>query len=141
MKEQLERLIQQVQETQLVERLLDERTLHKQVKICEEAKQTASFVAFMQCYDEIRSKSEFEGKSVVTDEWIECTADNAVAIAIILIIGGLDDTDLFDDYDMFIDALSEVDDELAEVAMDIADFLEVDLFTNHTLEELLEQFF
>lgn len=141
MKEQLERLIQQVQETHLVERLVDAKSLQEQVKICEEAKVTAEFVAFKQCYDTNSAEPNTEEESVSTEVKFVCTEDNAVAVVVILIIEGLDDTDIFEDYDMLIDALSAVDGEQAELAGNIADFLAVDLFTSHTLEELLEEFF
>ena len=141
MKEQLERLIQQVQETHLVERLVDAKSLQERVKICEEAKATAEFVAFKQCYDAESSKVDVEEESVIPDGEFDCTSDNAVAIAVILLIENIDDVDMFNDYDMLIDALREADDEQEGLAESIANFLEANLITSHTLEEVLEEFF
>ena len=97
MKEQLEKLTQTVKETRLVERLMAANSTDERVKICEEAKKTPEFQEFMDRYGEVVEAQPVDVDYMVSSDEFTCTKENAVAIAVIFIIEGIDDIDMFDD--------------------------------------------
>ena len=149
MKEQLERLIQQVQETHLIERLVDAKSLQERVKICEEAKKTPEFQEFMDRYGEVVEAQPVDVDYMVSSDEFTCTKENAVAIAVIFIIEGIDDIDMFDDdgIDEFFYALMNVKGAHKKVAQKIVQLLGTDpgcessFISDFNLNELLERIF
>lgn len=141
MQEHLERLIQQLQETHLVENLMNASSLAERVKICEEARGTAEFEAFEARYNEVMEELDPDNESALSDTDFECTEDNAVAVAMILVIANIDDVNMFDDYDVLIGALMGVNGEQEKTAKSIAYFLSIGMITDYELEEFLEKIF
>lgn len=142
MKEHLERMIQYVKETHLVESLMNASSLEERVKICEDARTTAEFEAFKACYNE--AVEELENPDVdallsCTD--FECTKDNAVAVAMILIIAEVDDPDMFEDFEELPGALQRVKGEQSKMAKAIANFLEWHVISENPLVKILEEIF
>lgn len=145
MKEHLERILQTVQETQLVERLMAARSLAERIKICNDANGTPEFQEFM-CYEEEAAEcmtADDEGL-ISTDEFT-CDPSNAVEIATVLIVCGIDDMEVFgnEGYWYFIEALKNVEDVRQYVAHELVRFLEEEqhLISECSLEEILAEIF
>ena len=90
MKEHLERMIQYVKETHLVESLMNASSLEERVKICEDARETSEFLDFDAHYVEVMGKLDPDQESLLSGTDFECTEDNAVAVAMVLIITGIE---------------------------------------------------
>lgn len=129
MKEQLEKLIRTVEETQLVKRLMAAKDTAERVKICKEAEKTPEFEAFMERYGEVVENQPVDVDYMVSADEFTCTKENAVAVAVIFIIEGIDDVDMFDEcgLDRFFDALENVEGEQKEVAAQILKLLGTDI--------------
>lgn len=141
MKEHLERMIQYVKETHLVESLMNASSLEERVKICEDARETSEFLDFDAHYVEVMGKLDPDQESLLSGTDFECTEDNAVAVAMVLIITGIDDIDMFEDFEEFSGALREVKGGQEKLANAIADFIIQNLISASTYEEVLEGIF
>lgn len=145
MKEQLEKLIRTVEETQLVERLMAAKDTAERVKICEEAEKTPEFKAFMKRYGEVAENQPADVDYMVSADEFTCTKENAVAVAVILIIEGINDVDMFDGWglDHFFDALENIEGTQKEVAAKTVKLLDTDdlFITDFDLQGLLERIF
>lgn len=145
MKEYLERLVQEVQETQLVHRLMNAKNICEKVAICETAKMTRNFQAFIDRYDELYLTLPNSEESILSADEFVCAAENVVAVTTILIISGIDDLDFFDEEgeDFFLNALMDVEGDEEEVAEEMVRYYNDQELTtsDSSLEELLNQFF
>lgn len=149
MKKQLVKLIRTVEETQLVERLIAAKSTAERVKICEEAMETPEFQTFNARYFEIVAELGDDEYSAVSSGEFTFTKENIVAVAIILILNGIDEFKMFDDDDcnLFYEALREVDGTQKEVAEKIVHLLgnddgdEFELISHFWTSEILEKIF
>lgn len=149
MKEQLEKLIRTVEETQLVERLMVAKDTAERVKICEEAKKTPEFQEFIKHYRKaVKNQPNYVYYMISADEFT-CTKENAVAVTVILTIEGINDIDMFDDdgWVLFMDALENVEGTQKEVAQKAFRMLSIEdgcdglCISDFDLDKLLERIF
>ena len=110
MKDYLEKLIRTVEETQLVERLMNAKNTNEGAKIRMDAAETSEFKEFMEHYGEVVGSLPEDVDYIISSDDFVCTAQNVVALATICIIECIDVQDLFDieGYELFIVALEEV---------------------------------
>ncbi len=143
MKEHLEQLVQTVKDTQLVERLMAASSLEERVAICKEAKETPEFKEFMEHYNEATAGLNLEEKSVFSSKDLICTKDNAVEIGLILIIEGIDDSNMFAGraWSAFIEAFYEIEGTHERIAEHMINFFYSSMVTEYTLEQILKLIF
>lgn len=145
MKEHLERILQTVREMQLVEKLMATDSLTERVKICNDANGTPEFQEFMRYEDEAAECMTADDEGLISTDEFTCDPSNAVEIATVLIICGIDDLELFggEGYWYFIEALKNVEDVRRYVAQELIRFLEVEqqLISERPLDEILSKIF
>lgn len=134
MEERLNELIKILKERDTVRKILQA----KDVKAVYEEEKVA-MKEQLECFSkEVYSYSMEIEYPIPNDSEVICP-ENIVEFCFILMMAGIDDMRLVDDYGVILSILNEVDGDLKEISRKFNEFLDDWCFTEYTEEEVLEK--
>lgn len=148
MEKQLKELIRTIGETRLIERLMNAGSTEERLRICNEAGGSKEFENFNLEFAKKMEAQKKEDKGYIFEDGTKIvTQENAVQIAFICIISGIDDCDLLEDFNQLACALREVSGPMETLAIQIARIIgdepgeDCDMFSDYDLPVLLDMIF
>lgn len=148
LKEQLEKVIRFVDDSHLIERLMAEKSNAERIKLCNEVGGSKEFEEFNKTYAiEMKKHQQNDEFYVFSENSRIPTPKNATQIALICIIAGIDDCDLFEDWEELESALREVQGEYRRLAKNILKIIgthdgeECSMFSEYEMKNILSIIF